>query len=316
MHAEMDGPGTDGASFWIERRLGRDGREGNKRYMLAGDGLESKPVVSRAYPDVGGELVEDLELMMQGYQGTVFMQNRKVQFRLKTKNGRGSLAFFNTTKGTIDDVHFADVRITALRHGPLEISGTLGRRELAILKMDDSYKDVMEEEDPTVSENTIAMTTTSMKTKKGPSMFSAKGGGNFNSTMSTLAPDSPTRPFDSHSTFAKSTFNKSSDFRITMPAQMTPAKAKPGQHANLSLWQNAGRPSPKARLKQSASDMMLNRTATGSLPNLSPASRVRSSGDNWLPFATNAPAREQHLLQDTWKRKLPRKGACQDFIAM
>merc|ERR1711972_1171646 len=101
------------------------------------------------------------------------MQNRKVQFRFRTKSGRGSLAFFNTTNGINDDVHFADVRITALRRGPLEITGTLGRRELAMMKMDDAHKDVMEEEEEeqTVAENTMAMTATNFKTKKGHRCF-------------------------------------------------------------------------------------------------------------------------------------------------
>merc|ERR1740117_2480685 len=44
-HAEADGPGTDGTSFWIERRKTATG--GTRRYILSGEGLDSKPIVTR-----------------------------------------------------------------------------------------------------------------------------------------------------------------------------------------------------------------------------------------------------------------------------
>jgi len=60
-HSEADGPGSDGVSFWIERRL-QDGVM-TRRYVLAGDGLESKPLATRKYDDPGGECVEDIEVL-------------------------------------------------------------------------------------------------------------------------------------------------------------------------------------------------------------------------------------------------------------
>merc|ERR1711924_347963 len=59
-----------------------------------------------------------------------------VQIRCRTKASRGSICFYNSTKATEDglreDVHFSNCRITALRRGPLEVGGTLARRERAL----------------------------------------------------------------------------------------------------------------------------------------------------------------------------------------
>jgi len=132
-HAEADGAGTDGVSFWIERRAGRDGQEGNRRYLLAGAALESKAIVTRAFPDAGGELSEEVEVLLQGFSGAIFLQDRKVQLTFRTKHDRGSLAFYNSTRSEVnDDVNFSGVRITAIRKGPLEVAGFLHRREKAI----------------------------------------------------------------------------------------------------------------------------------------------------------------------------------------
>jgi len=138
-HTEADGAGTDGVSFWIERRAGRNNQEGNRRYLLAGAALESKAIVTRAFPDEGGELSEDVEVLVQGYSGAIFLQDRKVQLSFRTKHDRGSLAFYNSTQSEVnDDVNFSGVRITAIRKGPLEVAGLLHRREKVISSTKDS----------------------------------------------------------------------------------------------------------------------------------------------------------------------------------
>merc|ERR1719424_588777 len=108
-HSEADGPGIDGVSFWIERRE-VDG-EMTRRYVLAGDGLESKPLATRSYPDPGGEAVEDVEVLVQGFTACIFVRNRQVQIRCRTKASRGSICFYNSTKvsdgGLDEDVHFS-----------------------------------------------------------------------------------------------------------------------------------------------------------------------------------------------------------------
>lgn len=142
LHAEADGSGTDGVSFWVERKAGKDGREGTRRYMLAGGGLDSKAIATRAFPDAGGEYCEDIQVFMQGYTGTVLLQGRKVQLRFRTKRGRGSVAFYNSTQGEVDNVHFSSLRITALRRGPLEVGGDLGRREQDLQAAHDKEQDM------------------------------------------------------------------------------------------------------------------------------------------------------------------------------
>jgi len=131
LHAEVDGLGTDGASFWIERR--DRGGQNTKRYLMSGEGLESKAIVTRSFPDDGGVLEEEIEVLMQGYSGTIFLQNRAVKINFKCKQGKGSIAFYNSTQGAEeDDVTFSGVRITAMRRGPMEIGGVLGRREISL----------------------------------------------------------------------------------------------------------------------------------------------------------------------------------------
>ena len=48
----------------------------------------------------------------------------------------GSIAFYNSTQSDRDDVHFSDVRITAIQQGPMEIGGWLGQREKQLLGRD------------------------------------------------------------------------------------------------------------------------------------------------------------------------------------
>lgn len=129
MHAEADGPGNDGVSFWIERsKSWVPGQEAVRKYLVSGEGLESRPIITRNYDDAGGEMEEEVEVVMQGYTGAIMVQNRKVTLSFRLKHDRGCLAFYNSTRGEVDDVHFSDVRVTAIRRGPLEISGELGRR--------------------------------------------------------------------------------------------------------------------------------------------------------------------------------------------
>lgn len=136
LHAEADFGGTDGTSFWIERRPGVDGQGPTKRYLLSGEGLESRPIVTRFYPDDGRDQEDEVEILMQGYSGCILLQNRKVQLKFRCKHDKGSIAFYNSTQAERDDIHFSDVRITAMRRGPMEIGGTLGRRERSMLGFD------------------------------------------------------------------------------------------------------------------------------------------------------------------------------------
>jgi len=142
LHAEADFGGTDGASFWVERRKTEDG-QAIKRYLLSGDGLDSRPIVTRQYPDTDSDGKEEIEVLMQGYNGVIMVQNRKVQLKFKCRRNKGSIAFYNSTQSDKDDVHFSDVRITAIQRGPMEIAGWLGQREKQLLGRD--------REDPTTT---------------------------------------------------------------------------------------------------------------------------------------------------------------------
>lgn len=324
LHAEVDGPGSDGASFWVERRPSRDGKEGTRRYMLAGDGLDSKPIVTRPFPDSGGELLEDVEILMEGYTGTIFLQDRKVHLRFRTKNNRGSLAFYNSTQGENDDVHFSSVRITALRRGPLEISGKLLDRERKLERLADEGK---------LGETTRSESRSPVKaaTTKG-SFF---GGSMNESRMSTMAPDSTAPRMASTTTvgggytWSNDELGAASDFRSTsMGRQQFGSTASPG---GRSFMQAGGRKGvSKGRLQMSASDGALRKTGSlvgggsGGLTS-SPsamrktfgATRSANTAERWVPLALNAPAGEQELLKSISQRphKNPSR-ACNDFIAM
>lgn len=137
LHAEADGSGTDGVSFWSERRKPFDEDEAPfRRYLVSGQGLDSRPIITKSFQDDGGRLEEEVEVMMQGYEGAILMRHRKMTLKFRMKHDRGSVAFYNSTQADVDEVHFAGVRITALRRGPLEVAGMLGRVERSMLGLD------------------------------------------------------------------------------------------------------------------------------------------------------------------------------------
>lgn len=130
IHSEADSSGMEGVSFWIERTP--DG----KRYFLAGTDLDSSPVVTRVYTDRGGEATEDFEVMMQGASGVIFLRDRVVKIKFQLRRSKGSLAFYNTSRGEASEVHFSNVHITNMSKAAPELSGMLASREKAILEMD------------------------------------------------------------------------------------------------------------------------------------------------------------------------------------
>lgn len=135
-HSEAEGSGMEGVSFWMERSQGR------RRYFLGGSDLESEPVVTREYTtsesDDGGFWTEEWEVLVQGYQGCVFLQGRKVRLKCRSIRNAGAIAFFNATRpseadkqawGGSTEVHFSHVSMTTLTRGPLTVSGMLAARE-------------------------------------------------------------------------------------------------------------------------------------------------------------------------------------------
>lgn len=305
VHAEADGNGTDGASFWAERRPAREGSsgagsEGSRRYLVAGEGLTSKPIVTRAFPDAGGELGEDVEVLVEGYKGTILLQDRKVQLRFKTKQVKGSIAFFNTTQAEDDDIHFADVRITALRRGPVEVSGVLARRERSMLKM--------QEREQAAEEAAIAQ---EMAEAGVTAYASPKGGGfgQFESRSTTQVPDSTSQHFTrSTVSFATANQTHSGGFVGSPSTQRLPHVGKQSGSASPQFGLTSG----SGLLRKGASDGALRKSA-GSL--FSPAS-TRNVGDRWLPLATNAPSGEQKLLSAAASKRGISRNACNDFIRM
>lgn len=307
IHAEADGNGTDGASFWAERRPPREGAsgagsEGSRRYLVAGEGITSKPIVTRAFPDPGGELVEDIEVLVEGYRGTILLQDRKVQLRFKTKQVKGCIAFFNTTQAEDDDIHFADVRITALRRGPIEVSGVLARRERSMLKM--------EEREQAAEEAAIA----SEMAEAGATAFASPKGGGFghlDSRSTTQVPDSTSqRLTQSTVSFATANQTHSGGFGGAASTQRLPRAG--GKHSGGASPQ-FGLTAGSGPLRKGASDGVLRKSA-GNM--FSPAS-TRGPGERWLPLATNAPSGEQQLLGSVAsKRGVQSRNACNDFIRM
>jgi len=319
LHSEVDGPGTDGASFWIERRFSKDGKEVTRRYVLAGDGLESKPIVTRSFPDQEGEHSEDVEVLMEGYSGTILLQDRKVSLRFRAKHSKGSVAFYNSTQGDNDDVHFGGIRITALRRGPLEIDGKLLKRE--------RYLDKFAAEGTLGSEEELS---SPMRTAMKGSTMSA----GFDSRGSTMAPDSMATRLRSTTTLGTGTTHgasafggNSTNFRATLPAAQQHLPSPSG--STRSPMQLGGRRgAAKARLKMSASDGALRKSgssllgggyssAGGSGAQASPWDRPKGGrgGEQWIPLALNAPAGEQALLKTVSQKPLNSR-ACTDFIAM
>jgi len=126
----------EGVSFWMERSQGR------RRYFLGGSDLESEPVVTREYQtaetDDGGFWTEEWEFLVQGHQGCVFLQGRKVRLKCRSLRNSGAVAFFNATRQSESEklawagsaeVHFSHVSLTTLTRGPLTVSGMLANRE-------------------------------------------------------------------------------------------------------------------------------------------------------------------------------------------
>lgn len=313
-HSEADGPGIDGVSFWIERRQQPDGSM-TRRYMLAGDGLESKPLATRTYPDPGGEAIEDVELLVQGFTACIFVRNRQVQIRCRTKASRGSICFYNSTKATEDglreDVHFSNCRITALRRGPLEVGGTLARRERALeprqeepaaldpLNADGSVMYEDEEKKDRGLHDSVA--TTAAPESLGDSMHLTKSGAATTTANFFKTSSSPgaTRGGFRNTATTRGAFGK-------------------GPSANSSTM-FSGRPGAgPGRLRASLSDSALRKSGSA-LCGLSPAAQGRGfGGDEWVPLAMNPPKSEQAFVREHAIRPLPasRVNACQDFIKM
>lgn len=117
VHTEVDSAGEDGISFWMERDAA-----GNRQYFLGGNDLESAPVVTRSFKCETKDIVEEIEVLVQGFTGCIFLQNRKVRIRFRCRRNFGSIAFYNSTKMAEPgqgEVHFSDVKVTALQ-GMLE----------------------------------------------------------------------------------------------------------------------------------------------------------------------------------------------------
>lgn len=118
VHTEVDSAGEDGISFWMERD-----EAGNRQYFLGGNGLESAPVVTRSFKSDMRDIVEEIEVLVQGFTGCIFLQKRKVRIRFRSRRDFGSIAFYNSTKAVEPgqgEVHFSDVKVTALQ-GPYEM---------------------------------------------------------------------------------------------------------------------------------------------------------------------------------------------------
>uniref|UniRef100_A0A7S3UIU0 Uncharacterized protein n=1 Tax=Oxyrrhis marina TaxID=2969 RepID=A0A7S3UIU0_OXYMA len=110
-HSHQESLGMDGASLWMEASNGK------KVYCVGGNDLASAPVVTREYPCRPGE-VEEWELLMQGYHGTLFTMQRKVRIQFKVSQNIGMVALFNSSRGADEpvDAHFANVVITHMSH--------------------------------------------------------------------------------------------------------------------------------------------------------------------------------------------------------
>jgi hypothetical protein len=314
-HSEADGPGIDGVSFWIERRE-LDG-ELTRRYVLAGEGLESKPLATRRYPDPGGEAVEDVEVLVQGFSTVIFVRNRQVQIRCRTKASRGSICFFNSTKTTEDglheDVHFSNCRITALRRGPLEISGTLGRRERALNApppQEDAALDPLQVDasieyadgDEKVSRMHESVATTAPPDSPGVSTHLTKSGAATTTGPFFKGASSPgmTKAGFRHTTTARGGFGK---------------LGSPNMAGSNTVFSSRSRASP-ARLRASMSDSALRKSGSA-LCGLSPATQARGfGGDDWIPLTMNPPKSEQRFVREHAIKPSASSRACQDFIQM
>lgn len=308
-HSEADGPGIDGVSFWIERR--QDARTGAlyRRYVLAGDGLESKPLATKRYPDDRGEAAEDVEVLVQGFTTVIFVRNRQVQIRCRTKASRGSICFFNSTKpsedGTPDDVHFSNCRITALRRGPLEVAGILAGREKALKAVNEPPPQAL---DPLQVDGSVVFG--DGEEEKG--MF-------MESVATTAPPDSPgvsTHMTKSGAATTTAGFFKAAPSQGATKVGFRQTTGKLGSPNLTSSSMFSGKAGGPARLKASLSDSAL-RKSGHMLCGLSTAAKGRGfGGDEWIPLTTSAPKSEQKFVREHAIPPSTSSRACQDFIKM
>lgn len=334
LHGEADGEGTDGVTFYVERRLAYGkaaaaAGQGFKRYVLTGEGLDSRPVVSNQYPDGGGELVEDFEVLLQGHSGVVFIQNRKIQLNFKTRRGKGSVGFFNTTRADDDNIHFAKVWLTAVRRGPMECAGTLGRRvqhfetppkpkpvllageaaegeeiqrdhagEAAAATQIEAVEDALRDRGESLP----------VMKERPPLNISSGQGGRLAADDQTVTARTGWRAAASRSRQAQASQTFSGAEGMRSPANSTGRRG-----GNLQL-------SPQ--LRASASEGVLRKT-----PAAPPGAAFTRSGSlsgkqtqsgTWRACASSVPAGEQQFMKDVFWRELSKQkpGACQDFIPM
>lgn len=301
-HAEADGSGLDGISFWIERRKNPETGEFFRRYVLSGDGLESKPVATRRYPDPGGEDAEEVEILVQGFSACIFLRNRKVQMKLRSKPGRGSICFYNSTKATEeaieDDVTFSNVRITALRRGPLEIDGTLRRRE-ALLKEPAEPEPVLDG---------------MLEASEGEEKFNTHG----ESVVTTVPPDSPESSLElTKSGAMRRTASTSAVARGGQSFQKSLGHSQSqGSFAQLGVPSTLGRTHPS---KMRVTDSTL-RKSGGAVVGSTAKGRTLGGTWNksWTAVGLNPAKSQQEIARDNiLKPSMPsRAGACHDFIPM
>mmetsp|Transcript_22445 Transcript_22445/g.46555 ORF Transcript_22445/g.46555 Transcript_22445/m.46555 type:complete len:419 (+) Transcript_22445:1-1257(+) len=356
IHGEADAAGTDGVSFWSERRKAKSEEEKDtRRYVLSGNGLDSRAIITRPLTDEGGSFDEEVEVLVQGYTGAIFLQNRKITLKFKMKLSRGCVAFYNSSsvKGGQDDVHFSDVRITALRRGPLELQGTLGKREAAIAQLDEKAE--LEEpaespEDPEpVSEGVASHTAGENAVGGGPLAATMEprkpGDGHHESraTVSTFAP-SATDGRGGSSTFtslgqtgartAGSGFGspKSSTWgggATPHRGATTPSRQTPSRQGRFASPASGGSTPGRAWAQRSGGDWARKSPASpGFIRRSSSESTMRkTAGSMWgLPPAAagangryaatklNAPDKEHKVLQPALKPRGDGARTCADFI--
>jgi len=310
-HSEADGPGIDGVSFWVERRTDPTTGEMTRRYVLAGDGLESKPLATRKYPDPGGETCEDVEVLVQGFTAVIFVRNRQVQIRARMKSSRGSICFFNSTKsrddGLGEDVHFSNCRITALRRGPLEIDGLLAKREKALNAPPPVAEEMGDVLDPLNVDGSV--------------VFEEEKGGGFQDSVATTAPpESPGVSMQLAKSGAANSFYKSpggkGGFGNTTRGGFGKLGGGSGMNSNAMFSGSAGGQT-RGMPNRSMSDSALRKSGSA-LCGLSPATRARGVGqDDWIPLAMNPNRSEQAFVREHAIRPLPPgRNGCTDFIKM
>jgi hypothetical protein len=299
-HAEADGSGTDGCSFWIERAPRPRVGECTKRYCLAGDALESKPVITRNFPDTPGYHEEDVKVLIQGYNGCIFLQDKKVQIKFRLKNMSGSVAFFNTSKEA--DVSFAKAAITVLRRGPMEIAGILGNREKQMLATAarTTEKATTKERLGEAVEAEAAVGLTGLIGGAADSKKEIHQAGTNSSTAA--APTGSVNASGVQST-SKGGQSRSASvpFRATAPIGKVTGRERGGPPGASRTW-GQGQPfRGAARLRQSGSDSVLRKSG--------------AIGGGTMPLALNPHKSEQAFMRETNRRELE-KGTCKDFISI